>query len=387
MAMLQVCVARLRERWPQARIAILTDAPALLERLAPGTEPVPAAGRYAWLRQPDATDRPTPERRLARRVAPPAARALLAFESRRRGRAGDGLNACVRALLDADLFLLSGRGGLTDAFADEAIAILEELALAHAVGVPTALLGQGIGPLGPELSRRAAAVLPTVGLIAVREPLVAPALLAQLGVPAERVVVTGDDAIELALHEPGRFAEQSRGTLALSLRVADYAGIGAVEATWIGATLRGLAERLGVKLAPLALSRHPAEADMAALSELAGEPVAAPADPATAIERIGAARTLVTGTYHAAVFALAQGIPTVCLTASPYYDAKFEGLRAQFGAGCEVIPALAPGADTRLAAAAERLWAAAPELAAPLRAAAARQAASGRAAYARLQAR
>ena len=41
-------------------------------------------------------------------------------------------------------------------------------------------------------------------------------------------------------------------------------------------------------------------------------------------------RAIVTGSYHAAVFSLALGVPAVCLTKSPYYHAKFGGLPALF---------------------------------------------------------
>ncbi len=73
------------------------------------------------------------------------------------------------------------------------------LEAAVAEGIPAALVGQGIGPLtSPDLVAEASRVLPRVDLIGLREGRRAPALLERLGVPAERVVVTGDDAIELA---------------------------------------------------------------------------------------------------------------------------------------------------------------------------------------------
>jgi polysaccharide pyruvyl transferase WcaK-like protein len=389
--MLQVCVQRLRERWPRARIAVVTEAPALLERHCPGTVPVPAAGRYAWLRQPRATGSPTPERRLARRLPIPAARALLRVEARRRGRRGSELATFVGELLAADLFLLSGRGGLTDAFADESVAVLEELALATAAGVPTALLGQGIGPLGDDLRRRAASVLPAIGLIGLREGVNAPRLLMQLGVPSARVAVTGDDAIELALAGTADThgsltppAGEQRRALAVSLRVAGYADIGMTQATVVAVAVRAVAARLAAPIEPIAMSQHPHEDDAGALAALADGEMAVLADAAAAIARIGRARVIVTGSYHAAVFALAQGIPAVCVTASPYYDWKLAGLRGQFGDGCEVVSLAEPDGEQRIATSTERLWQRAPQLAAELRLAAERQVTAGRQVYARL---
>jgi polysaccharide pyruvyl transferase WcaK-like protein len=46
---------------------------------------------------------------------------------------------------------------------------------------------------------------------------------------------------------------------------------------------------------------------------------------------------MVTGAYHAGVFALAQGIPVVALTSSTYYDDKFLGLVDMFGIGLQLV--------------------------------------------------
>ena len=46
---------------------------------------------------------------------------------------------------------------------------------------------------------------------------------------------------------------------------------------------------------------------------------------------------IVTGSYHAAVFGLAAGVPAVCITGSRYYDLKFQGLAAQFPGGCHLV--------------------------------------------------
>jgi colanic acid/amylovoran biosynthesis protein len=61
-------------------------------------------------------------------------------------------------------------GGVTDAFPRFASELLEVLGLAIAMGRPTAMLGQGMGPLENALLRqRAGAVLPQVDLIALHE--------------------------------------------------------------------------------------------------------------------------------------------------------------------------------------------------------------------------
>ena len=109
--MLQVCVERLRDLWPGSRIGVVTDAPERLERHCPGVEPVPATGRYALLGPP--------EPRVIRRTPAQLMRPLLRLERARRGRRPPALAAYVDALLATDLFVMSGRGGMTDAFIDE----------------------------------------------------------------------------------------------------------------------------------------------------------------------------------------------------------------------------------------------------------------------------
>ncbi len=380
-AMLQVCVSRLQERWPTAQIAVVTEAPQLLGSLCPQTLPIPAAGRYGWLRQPEATGDATRPERLARRLPRAAAHTTLSLEARRRGRRQPELRAFADAMLAADLFLMSGRGGLTDAFGDESIATLEELRFATTAGVPVALMGQGIGPLDDELARRAGEVLPALDLICLREGRAAPALLAGLGVAGERVIVTGDDAIELALGATG-----SRAALAVSVRVADYAALSADQLDAVARGVRTAAARAGAALEPLAMSRHPHEQDAATLERLCGTPAVAPKDPSAAIGRIGGARVMVAGSYHAAVLALAQGIPAVCLAGSPYYDWKFAGLWGQFGDGCALVSVTEPDVEQRIADAVEQLWHDAPALEAPLRAAALGQVEASRGAYDRLEA-
>jgi colanic acid/amylovoran biosynthesis protein len=185
-AMLQVCVERLRARWPDARIQVLTTAPELLALHCPDVEPLAAAGRYAL------TER---EPTLPALSAP--ARILLALAGRRLAGRQPEVAGFVEALLGADLLTMSGRGGLTDAFASEAAAVLTELRIADRIGLPALLMSQGVGPLeNPRLRARARSVLSTVRLIAVREGLAAPTVLQTVGVLDERIVVTGDDAIE-----------------------------------------------------------------------------------------------------------------------------------------------------------------------------------------------
>jgi polysaccharide pyruvyl transferase WcaK-like protein len=71
---------------------------------------------------------------------------------------------------------------------------------------------------------------------------------------------------------------------------------------------------------------------------------------------VGRCRLVVTGSYHAAVFALAQGIPAVTLSNSRYYDGKFTGLAEMFGVGCRVVRLGEVDALQRLRGALDELW-------------------------------
>jgi hypothetical protein len=93
---------------------------------------------------------------------------------------------------------------------------------------------------------------------------------------------------------------------------------------------------------------------------------------------------VLTGAYHAAVFALSQGIPVVGVSASDDYAAKFLGLEDQFGLGCETVFLGASDASERLEAAMERTWQLAVKVRLPLLEAARRQIALSQEAYERV---
>ena len=95
-------------------------------------------------------------------------------------------------------------------------------------------------------------------------------------------------------------------------------------------------------------------------------------------------RAVVAGSYHAAVFSLALGIPAVCLTRSAYYDAKFSGLVSLFPGACQMIGLGGPGWAAGLREAIGRAWRLPPADRGAARAVAARLQGAGRDAYARL---
>jgi colanic acid/amylovoran biosynthesis protein len=232
-------------------------------------------------------------------------------------------------------------------------------------------------------------VLPRVTQIAVRESRVGLPLLASLGVDPASIVVTGDDAIELAFPAPPRGDRPAAAgrRIGVNVRVAAYAEVARGTLSALKEALAAAARARQARLVPVPVSQS-AGMDVETLRELlggAGDEAAALDTPRQVIERVAGCRVMVTGSYHGAVFALAQGIPVVALARSRYYVDKMTGLAHQFGLGCEIVRLDEAELPARLVAAIDRAWADADRVRAPLLEQAADQIKRGRAAYQRLR--
>ena len=400
-AMLQVAVRRLHELLPGSEILVFTNAPSELARHCPGAAPLAVNGRALWFSHeyvPGPIRRLLPERashRLAdferrlRYERPTAAEKLmrLRLRLRHRGRGIEEFDAFIGAMHGAQLLVICGQGSMGDATAGHAQNVLATVEMATACGVPVLMFGQGIGPMrGKELVARARQVLPSVSLIGLREGRAGPALLRSLGLPDDRFTVTGDDAIELAYPER---PDALGSALGVNVRIAGNAGTQSGYLDRVRPVLHDFAERVDATLIPAPIARGRAH-DGALLRELLGARGDPPDGgvaldtPRAVIAQVGRCRVLVTGAYHAAVFALAQGVSTVCLAHSDYYVDKFRGLAELFGPGCRVV---APGADlgdpfaAMLHDALADAWSSADELRPALLEAAERQIDLGRATY------
>jgi colanic acid/amylovoran biosynthesis protein len=255
----------------------------------------------------------------------------------------------IQAVRAADLVVASGGGYVTDTWWWHAAGVLSLLRLAQRLGKPTAMFGQGVGPISGRrggsraLRMQAQAVLCRAGRsrLAGRPDRQGPGDI--LGISSSAIAVTGDDALELI--PEGSAVEGSaadgitRGgsvhcgrALGLSMRVSPYAGLtrrrrnGRRPGGAGGGSLPG-------PIVTLPVSRYPVDGDLDALRALL-HPERSGADivlhdlatPEALITAAAGCRVIVTGSYHAAVFGLARGVPAVCLTRSSYYDAKFPGL-------------------------------------------------------------
>ena len=285
--------------------------------------------------------------------------------------------------------MVAGQGTLADAAFAHARSVLTTAALAQAAGLPVFFFGQGIGPLAdPDLRRLATEVLPSAGLVALREEAKGGPLAKEFGVSPERMVMTGDDAVELAFT---RRANDLGGGLGVHLRIAPEAVRDLTVLDHVRPVLQAFARERRVPLVPLPISHHRMGSnDPRTIRQLlagyddASDGGATMDTPEAVIRAAGRCRVVVTGAYHAAVFALSQGVSAICLGRSAYYLDKFRGLQDQFGAGCQVLELADPGLGQALCLALISAWEGADDQRATLLSVAERQVADGRQAYARL---
>jgi len=395
-AMLQVTVARFREFWPDAEIFVFNDNPDLLKLYCPSATPIPSRGRQLfYLTAAQLT-------RLGRRLSSPALsefdvtwrhRLPRAVEKLVSFRSGSADAAAVRSFLDlvrsCDLVAASGAGQITTAFRSPSTLVLNTMEMAIEHGIPTAIFGQGIGPIDDACLRaRAQKILPKVGLICLRETVTGPKLLDSLAVPREKVAVTGDDAIETCF----KLRTDKPGTaIGINLRISWYSDIPKDLVESLRRPLQQAASSLGATLLSVPISRHPEEDDAEICRQLfeGYSSIGAPLHDLTLVEgmmqEIGRCRMVLTTSYHGGVFALAQGIPVVAWVKSKYFAAKLYGLANQFGVGCQVVALDEENFEERLRSAIVSAWESAQQVRPALLDAASKQIAASKSAYERVR--
>lgn len=403
-AMLQTAVKRFKAQWPDARVDVLVRTAERLALCCPGATPLLDEGRREWFRT-----RILPSRvynMLPARIAqgiravddsfrlawPKSGRRLVSLKRRFHPWSATPVEQFWEALRHADLICAAGGGHITDAFQTNAELLLKTLHVGTRMRTPVVMLGQGFGPVAaPRLRTLCRNVLPRVGFISLREDIASGPFLRQMGVSSERVVTTGDDAIEMAFD---RRREQLGTAIGVNLRLAKYSSVPSECVQIVGGVLGAARQCVDsgrpVPLAPLPISLNPEDSDIETIRQILA---AADVDgdggetldmPERVIDQAGQCRIVVTGSYHAAVFALAQGIPVVGLAKSQYYIDKFEGLSRQFPGGCHVVLLDGAAPAEALHQAIDVAWRLADTLRPRLLQAAEHQIGLGKAAYARV---
>jgi len=380
-AMLQVAYRRVVQTLPNARVQVLTFAPDRLERVCPGAEPLDghALGRLMEARLlPDFCFRlGLAKRRLASRASYWAQARFPALHHRR-ALARLREDAPVRELLAAvdgcDLLLLAGGGYITDVFPHNTSQAFRLIHRAQQRAAPVVMVGQGIGPIESRTLRyHARRLLPGVAAIRLREAVRSVPTLQSLGVPPDRWRVTGDDAIELAAQplDPQEPAEPPNA-LGLNLRDSSYTRVDEQERQRLREGIDRVSRQHSLWPLPLPVALNAEYHDLASVQRVirfdqAALDLARGVDmPIDLVRLVARCRLVITGSYHAGVFALCRGVPVIGLSKSAYYDAKFDGLIGQFGPACRVVRLDEADLSSRLQATADELIASAPSLRAGL---------------------
>jgi polysaccharide pyruvyl transferase WcaK-like protein len=413
-SMLQSAVKGFRSLWPDATIGVVTRGPNVLKYYCPEAHPVSLDDTSEWTRNNHSIlDRIVPRsfwrimfearefvrylrykshtsRNYSGTRAPVLENGRNQDCNQTRGEnCEDGKQKAITnwdVVKNINLVVASGAGIMCDHAKGHAFSVLDRLEAAIRSHVPTVMVGQLIGPIqDPELLTKVKSVFSGVDIIAIRERRTSIPLLKSLGVANDRIVVTGDDAIELAY--------KSRSTrpgvgIGVSLRVQSYMEIEAIHLQIIRKVLHQTAATFNAPLISLPISYSFHEEDARVNRQLLQGyrkviriGYSRFADPLQVIRNTGNCRLVVTGLYHAAVFALAQGIPVVGLAKSELYKDKLLGLADEFGLGRQVIFLDQEQLQERLTAAIETNWESAAELRPQLLDAAVRQIESRHAAY------
>ena len=365
-ALLQMALRRVHNLWPDASLEVMAETAHILRLYCPGAFPVNILSTINWSENRPKLQRirqmtPNPVLRTMleireelkyRKINPKYSKSLLPQNEISQIEVTKHVMEISmpdpsdspdveQALRGADIVIGTGGGYLVDTDKDITIPVLKRLKRAKSMGKFVALVGQGLGQIeDPELQSLASAVLPELDLILVRECDFAIPTLQSLGVSRERILMSGDDAVELAYGS--RNATLGRD-IGISIRLAGYTDVSGHDIQQIRPVLHKTAAQYNARLVGLPTSCCGQESDQFQISELlAGYPRIFQSSfrfesITDLISKVGHCRVVVAGAFHAAVFALAQGIPAIGIVKSEEYSIKFRGLVDQFGPGCQLL--------------------------------------------------
>lgn len=351
LSMLKVCIERVHELFPTSEIYTVTESAEELLNVSDKTQAISfLTGRSLWLQPRNifgpahkllpVSDSLVDDVELAfKRKYPLMSLGIMKWRYRKDPVKKSTVESFIKTLKSFDIVILSGGGYITDSFENHSSKLLETLIIADRFSIPFYLFGQGIGPISSKkLSHLSKLVLPKAKLIALRERLKGPKLLEKLGVNNQNIVITGDDAIEIAR---SRKSNSEGHSLGLNIRFASYMGVTSDIANTIVSITENFAAEIGTKIIPVPISWHKDENDLKQTSKLLNNFKHDNDENLETIEglitQIDKCRIIITTSYHAAVFGLANGRTVIALIASEYYVDKFRGLADMFGSGLQMI--------------------------------------------------
>jgi colanic acid/amylovoran biosynthesis protein len=399
-ALLQSAMQRLRKFWPDASLEVLTFAPRLLQMYYPYAIPVNPNGLQRAQSRLDKYRRLVPQffwwilfelreemwhRRYAK-LANSVHASVASDSGQKKGwEAISPKPELVNAISKYDLYVASGGGYLTDSDRSLLMDVFDRLEAAIAAGVSTVMVGQGVGPMkDAELLARAQAILPSVDLILYRNQRNGLPLLRSFSILPERIFLTGDDAVEIAYDARQQSIGQGIG---FSLRVAHYTQVEEKHIDILRQVLHKTAKSYKAQLIAVPISSAHHESDITHIKQILKGYDRVSVGwrkldmPIETIHKVSKCRLVVTGTYHGAIFALAQGIPVVGIARSTEYFDKLSELCDEFPGGIQVVRLDDTLLAEKLSATIENAWQSAEEIRPSLLGSARRQIESQHAAY------
>lgn len=391
-AMLQGMVRHVREHKPSAEIYVFTESPGLLERYCPGTLPISSSIKFEWSQF---RILPFPRRLMPSCVFKWVKKSEKWFKRKlprfchhygkilkpflRSGSVGccqlptSDLYEAVRSI---DALFIAGGGYFAEHFLGQCDSVIETAEIAVSVGKPVYFCGQGFGPLeNPSIVARLTKLLKRAKRVSIREAGNSADFLDDIGISDDKVMCTGDDALTLIRDCD---SHRSRTDIGLNLRVSGYSGLSSETLVLFRDGLGQFLDARQTHSSTIPISFFENEDDNTRVNDLMNglnnhDSTLVDDSPAGIVAAVGKCRMVITGSYHAAVFALSQGVPVIALVASEYYKRKFGGLLLQFGTGIHLLSLDQINDANAVFERISQVYDSAPEVSGPLLAAAARQ--------------
>lgn len=349
-AMLTATIFRIKKMAPDSKVFVFTTEPERLKDIDSDIKPIDIKGRNDWLRTwnlfgglhkvfPRCCISFLKRIELYLKATFPSLTAkFIMYRMHSRNYDCEDMQDFLSLMMDVDITMASGGGFINDEFSTHAKNVLNTIYFAQKLKIKTAMIGQGVGPVtNLELISICRKVFPKLVFLGLRESVYSYDTVLSLGAMPANVEVTGDDAVKLAYDKkPNNIGTK----VGFNLRLAKYSNLNLSAVKDMRSQLDVITESLQVELMPIAISIHDEDSDQKTLTKFLGYDIDISQFDSvnSVINNIGDCKIVITGSYHAGVFALSQGIPVICIVASDYYKQKFEGLMNQFGSEfCKVV--------------------------------------------------
>jgi polysaccharide pyruvyl transferase WcaK-like protein len=341
LALLLSAYSALKSEWPEAEIFTFALKPERLREVLPGAKPVHPYDRsrwsgvmaVGWMAESHSSLLKSGARIFRNIVSARLISHLIDLAPGECRSKGLEFARFARFLGEIDLYVWAGGGYLADHFGSLATQFANTLEYMANKRVPSVAFGLGIGPLDrPRIATAVKGSMQNLSFIGLRDGL-SKRLLQNWLLPESKLCVTGDDAIALAFpHRPSQIGQN----LGISLRATYYSGLSETHFQSISHVLRAFCEKHDVGLVSIPIARQ----DLATNRSIGNDELRF-TEPEFTIEavlkNVSSCRVVVTGSYHAAVFALSMGVSVVAVAATDYYRQKFAGLKEQFGGLLEIL--------------------------------------------------